>query len=231
MSDEREQTLLACHALAAYGLGAGIGGHVSVRVAGASAYWTNVLDKTFEEMTPDDIVMLDFDGRQLDGEREISPGIGFHHGIYGIRPDVGAVVHTHGFWVTAQSAFARPPRVFHNLATYFYGRTAVAPDDSIESIAPALSRDDVAIVIPWHGSITVGRDVGEACALHATLDYVSRLDVTLSAAGAEPMPEEACGRIRALVESADYLHLTWELMQRKAHRALVDGVVVPQFAG
>jgi L-fuculose-phosphate aldolase len=199
-----------------------------MRVPDSDTYWTNVLDKSFEEMAIDDIVKLDFAGRQVDGHRDISPGIGFHHGIYALRDDVGAVVHTHGFWITAQSALGRPPRVFHNLATYFFGRTAIAPDDSIESIAPALSGEDVAIVIPWHGSITVGPTIGEACALHATLDYVSRLDVTMSATGAEPMPDEVCGRIRALVESADYLELTWQLMQRKAARSLIDGVIRAQ---
>jgi L-fuculose-phosphate aldolase len=224
----QREVLVACHSLAAYGLGAGIGGHVSMRVPGSDTYWTNVLDKSFEEATIDDIVRLDFAGNQIGGQRDISPGIGFHPGIYALRPDVRAIVHTHGFWITAQSAFGRPPRVFHNLATYFFGRTAVAPDDSIESIAPALSADDVAIVIPWHGSITVGATIGEACALHATLDYVSRLDVTMSATEAEPMPDDMCGRIRALVESADYLELTWRLMQRKGARSRSDGVIVPQ---
>lgn len=219
-SDEiRTQVLEACHALAAYELGPGIGGHVSMRVPGEERYWVNVLDRCFEEMTSDDIVLMDFDGTVLEAGRTISPGIGFHPGIYRIRPDVGAIVHTHGYWVTAQSAFARPPQAWHNLSTYFQDRTAVAPDDDIESIAPALGTDDIAIVIPWHGAITVDAELGIAAALHVTFDYACKLDVTLSATSATPMPDDHLQHIRQLLGTANYLELTWDLMRRKAARA------------
>lgn len=230
-ADQRQAVLEACHGLAAYGLGAGIGGHVSVRVPGEDLYWVNVLDRSFEEMTLDDIVLLDFEGNVVEAARTISPGIGFHPGIYRLRLDAGAVVHTHGYWVTAQSAFNRPPRTWHNLATYFHGRTAVAPDDDIESIAPALGDEDIAIVIPWHGAITIGSDIGEAAALHVTFDYVCRLDVTLAAAQAEPMPEEHGRAIQALLGKANYLELTWDLMRRKAARAHDGEVIVPAAVG
>ena len=210
----RDEVLAVCRALGARGYGGVIGGHVSARIPGEDRYWTNVLDRAFEEMTVDDIVLMDFDGNVVDGGRGVSPGIDFHQGIYQRRPDLNAVVHTHGFWITAQSAFARPPLMWHNLCTYFYGRTAVAPDDSLESIAAAMGDEDVAIVIPWHGAITAGRDLGEATALHATFEYTSRLDVTLAGTGAEPMPEESCLKMRALVESANYLKLTYDLILR-----------------
>ncbi len=219
------EVLEACHALAVYGLGSVIGGHVSVRVAGERQYWTNALDRSFEEMTIEDIVLLGFDGENLSGGRVVSPGIGFHPGIYELRPDVQAVVHTHGYWVTAQSAFGRAPLVWHNLATYFHRRTAISPDDAIESIAPALGADDVAIIIPWHGSITIGRSMAEAAALHVTLDYASRLDVSMAGTGAPSMPDDVCERIQILLGKADYLENTWQLMRRKAARNLVDGIV------
>ena len=229
--DQQRQVLEACHGLAAYGLGSGIGGHVSVRVPGEERYWTNVLDRSFEEMAAGDIVLMDFEGNVLDADRTISPGIGFHPGIYRLRADAGAVVHTHGYWVTAQSAFNRPPRAWHNLATYFHGRTAVAPDDDIDSIAPALGESDIAIVIPWHGAITIGADVGDAAALHVTFDYACRLDVTLTGSPADPMPDEHGRAVQRLLGEANYLELTWDLMRRKAARAHNGDVVVPALAG
>ena len=66
MSNERDQVLTACQALGAHGLGGVIGGHVSVRVPGKQEYWTNVLDKCFEEIELEDVVKLDFDGNQLE---------------------------------------------------------------------------------------------------------------------------------------------------------------------
>lgn len=220
-SENGQRSVLdACHGLAAYGLGSEIGGHVSVRVPGEDCYWVNVLDRSFSELTQEDVVLLDFDGNMLREARTISPGIGFHPGIYRQRPDVGAIVHTHGYWITAQSAFNRPPRIWHNLSTYFRDRTAVAPDDDIASIAPALSAEDIAIVIPWHGAITIGSDIGQAAALHVTFDYACRLDVTLEGSSAEPMPDEHASGVQELLGQADYLEHTWDLMQRKAARAV-----------
>jgi L-fuculose-phosphate aldolase len=227
--EQRQQVLDACRGLAAYGLGSGIGGHVSVRVPGKELYWTNALDRSFEEMTADDLFLLDFDGRPVEASRQISPGIDFHQGIYRLRPDVGSIVHSHGYWITAQSAFARPPRMWHNLSTYFHDRVAMVPDDSIASIAPVIAHN-VAIVIPWHGAITIGASVAEAAALHVTFDYACRLDVTLEKTGAEPMPEEACARISRLLATANYLDHTWELMKRKADRAWDGEVIRPMLA-
>jgi ribulose-5-phosphate 4-epimerase/fuculose-1-phosphate aldolase len=231
MSQERDQVLQACRGLAAYGLGTGIGGHVSVRVPGKEQYWTNKLSRTFEDMREEDIVLLDFEGRSVDPDVIVSPGIDFHHGIYKLRPDVGAIVHTHGYWITAQSAFGREPRLLHNMATYFHNRTAVAPDDDIASIAPAMKDDDVAIIIPWHGSITVGKDIAEAAALHVTFDYACRLDVTVAAVPDIPvMPEEHALAVQKLLVKANYLQLTWNLMCRKAERAY-DGEAVRPLLG
>lgn len=227
-NDYQQQVALACRALALYGCGSGIGGHISMRVPGEEAYWTNVLDKAFEEMLPSDIVKMDFAGKVVAGDRVVSPGIDFHHGIYQLRPDVNAIVHSHGFWVTAQAAMNRPPKMWHNLATYFWQRCAMSPDDSIAAIAPALG-EHIAILIPWHGAITVSESLGRAAALHVTLEYVSELDVRLSATPAVPLPADRCDDLRRLVESADYLEHTWQLMLRKAERSMAGGSAIAPF--
>ena len=224
----QQQIALACRALAEYGCGSGIGGHISLRVPGEDTYWTNSLDKAFEEMRPEDLVKMDFEGNVVAADRVVSPGIDFHQGIYQLRPDVGAVVHSHGHWITAQAALNRPPKMWHNLATYFWNRCAMSPDDSIEAIAPALG-DNIAVLIPWHGAITVAGSLGRAAALHVTLEYVAQLDVQLSATDASPLPDDRCEDLHKLVESADYLDHTWGLMQRKALRRLRSSSAIEPF--
>ena len=95
---EVQEIVTACQALALRGCGSGIGGHVSIRVPGMDALWINAFDRTLGEITADDILMINFDGELLEGNRPISPGYEFHPGIYGQRSDVNAIVHTHGFW-------------------------------------------------------------------------------------------------------------------------------------
>src|SRR3546814_3763431 len=75
------------------------------------------------------------------------------------------------------------------------------------------------LIMPWHGSITLGKTVGEAAALHATLELVARLDVELMNSGADPMPDEGVARMQVLLGKANYLDHTWELMKRRAKRA------------
>lgn len=214
----RTQVLDACHGLAASGMGDTVGGHVSVRVPGKDLYWTNVLDLSFEEMTEEDLLLLDFEGHVIDGNRPVSPGIDFHQLIYSMRPEINSVVHTHAHWMVTQSALGRPPRMWHNLSGYFFNKVAMSPDDTIEAISPVLG-DNIAIIMPWHGSITLGKTVGEAAALHATLELVARLDVELMNSGADPMPDEGVARMQVLLGKANYLDHTWELMKRRAKRA------------
>jgi L-fuculose-phosphate aldolase len=229
-SDEqiRRDVLLACRGLAAFGCGDTIGGHVSIRVPGEDAFWCNAFDRALVELEPDDVVKVGFDGTVLSSARYVSVGLGFHAGIYALRPDVNAIVHSHGHWITTQAAFARPPKCWHNLATFFVGDCAMSPDDSLDSIAPALG-DKSTILIPWHGAITVAPTIARAAGLHQTLEYVCRLDVTLSDTSATPMPDSMIPGMRSLVESVGYLEETWKLIQRRGERALrEDGIIVPE---
>ena len=217
-ADPVADVVTACRALAARGCDTGIGGHVSIRDPERREFWINSFDKTLGEMTPDDVVKLDHDGTNVLNDREVSLGYEFHAGIYDQRPDVNAIVHTHGFWVTALASLARPLKMRHNLCTLFHDEQVMSPDDSFASIGAALGQAST-IIIPWHGAITVDRSIGRAAALHATLEDMAKLDVTLDGSDAPELPEEIRPQLRKLVdEMAGYLEQTWDLMQRQAER-------------
>ncbi len=224
----RNDIVLACRGLAASGMGDLIGGHVSMRVPGEDAYWCNAFDRALSEVTPDDLVKVAFDGTVLTPGRYVSVGLSFHSGIYGLRPDVNSIVHSHGHWITAQAAFARPPLMWHNLATFFEDDCAMSPDDSLAAIAPALGLKST-ILIPWHGAITVADTISTAVGLHHTLEFVSRLDVTLTGTDATPMPDDMVPGMRALVSKVGYLEETWQLVRRQGHQALAgEGIRLPE---
>jgi ribulose-5-phosphate 4-epimerase/fuculose-1-phosphate aldolase len=213
--NSKEDLVIACQALALHGCGAGIGGHVSIRVPGENALWINAFDRTLAEVTADDVLMIDFEGNLLDGNREISIGYEFHPGIYQKRQDVNAIVHTHGFWGTALAGLARPLKIRHNLSCFFHNDQALSPDDSFASIGPAIGNANT-IIIPWHGCITVGTTIGRAAALHVTLEDMAKLDVMLEPSGAPELPIEWRDQIKDLIDSrAGYLEQTWNLMHRQ----------------
>jgi len=223
----KQQVVDGCRGLAANGMGAGIGGHVSVRIPDEPLYYTHAFNRTLEEITHEDVILVDFDGNVLESDRTPSIGIDFHHGIYRQRGDVASVVHTHGFWTTAQAVFGRAPRIFNNVSTVFYERTVISPNDDFKAIGPVLKPEHVAIVIPWHGLITVGRSIGEAVALHVVYDYTARLDVTLPH-DAPVMPADQCVFLRKeMIERSGYLEEMWQAIQRKGRAAFNGTRVVP----
>lgn len=216
---EVADVVMACRAMGVRGCGKGIGGHVSIRVPGQDALWINAFDRTLAEITADDVLMIDFDGNLLEGDRPISVGYEFHPGIYGQRDDVNAIVHTHGFWGQAGAALARPLKIRHNLACFFHEDQVMSPDDSFASIGPAIGMAST-VIIPWHGCITVGSTIGRAAALHVTFEEMAQLDVALEPTGAPEIPEHRRGAIKKLVdEDAGYLEQTWDLLQREVAAA------------
>ena len=65
----------------------------------------------------------------------------------------------------------------------------------------------------------MARSIERAAALHATLEDMAKLDVTLDQSTASELPEEVRLPLRKLIdEEACYLEKTWELMTRQADR-------------
>ena len=212
--------VLACRALTVRGCDTGIGGHVSVRADGEDAFWINAFDRTFGEITADDVMKLDFEGNLLEGNREVSLGFEFHAGVYQNRDDVNAIVHSHGRWITALASLARPLKMRHNLCCIFHDDQVLSPDDRFESIGPAIETNHT-VIIPWHGAICVGATLARAAALHATLEDQAQLDVTLEATDAPEIPEHLRLGLKKLVDDqAGYLEQTWTLMRRQGQRHL-----------
>ena len=61
----------------------------------------------YEDMTPDDLVVLGPDGTQLDGRLDPSYDALLHVGVYAARPEVYSVLHTEPPYVNAFGALGR----------------------------------------------------------------------------------------------------------------------------
>ena len=61
----------------------------------------------YEDMTPDDLVVLGPDGTQLDGRLDPSYDALLHVGVYAARPEVFSVLHTEPPYVNAFGALGR----------------------------------------------------------------------------------------------------------------------------
>lgn len=76
----------------------------------------------YEQMQPEDMVVLDMDGKVVEGKYKPSSDTDTHLVLYKAWSGVGSIVHTHSKWATS---FAQAGRDIPNLGTthsdYFYG--------------------------------------------------------------------------------------------------------------
>lgn len=85
------------------GLVGGAGGNISVRVPGEDRALISATGVSLGDMEPETVVLVDLDGKLLDGAPGMGPSkeTGFHVAAYRLRPHVGAVVHLHPPHATA----------------------------------------------------------------------------------------------------------------------------------
>ena len=76
----------------------------------------------YEQLKVEDLVVLDLQGRVVEGRLKPSSDTPTHLALYRAFPGIGGVVHTHSPWATSWAQAGRPIPAFGTTgADYFYG--------------------------------------------------------------------------------------------------------------
>lgn len=137
---------------------------------------------TYDELTPEAMVVCDLDGTLVDGTRAPSSDTAAHAYVYKHMPHVGGVVHTHSTYATAWAARGEEvPCVLTMMADEFGGPIPIGPfaligDDSIgrgivDTLSGSRSR---AVLMQNHGPFTIGRDAKDAVKAAVMVEEVAR---------------------------------------------------------
>jgi L-ribulose-5-phosphate 4-epimerase len=157
-------------------------GNVSARVPGAELLVIKPSGVSYDDLTPEAMVLADFDGRLVEGRHQPSSDTAAHAYVYRHMPEVGGVVHTHSTYATAWCARREPiPCVLTMMADEFGGDVPTGPfaligDDSIgRGIVETLrgSRSP-AVLMGGHGPFTIGRTARDAVKAAVMLEDVAR---------------------------------------------------------
>jgi L-fuculose-phosphate aldolase len=132
-------------------------------------------------LKPDDLCVVDMEGKQVAGSRKRTSEIMMHLTIYKLRDDVKAVIHSHPPHATAFAvAGVDLPTCIHPEAEVFLGpvHTAkyVTPGDQRlgESIAPYV-KDSNTVLMGNHGVVCYGHDLENAYYKLEIVDAYSRI--------------------------------------------------------
>lgn len=194
--DALKAEVAALHAeLPRNGLVVWTAGNVSARVPGADLLVIKPSGVSYDELSPEAMVVTDFDARLVEGSRSPSSDTAAHAYVYRHMPEVGGVVHTHSDYAAAWAARREPiPCVLTMIADEFGGDIPVGPfaligDDSIgrgivETLRGSRSR---AVLMANHGPFTIGRDARDAVKAAVMLEDVART-VHIARQLGEPVP-------------------------------------------
>jgi L-ribulose-5-phosphate 4-epimerase len=144
------------------------GGNVSARDAKSGFVVIKASGIRYEEMGLEHMVVVDLDGKMIEGNYKPSSDVHSHLYIYRHRPDVGGVVHTHSAYATAFAAVNKPiPVVLTAIADEFGGPIpcggfALIGDDAIGKVVVDSIGKSVAVLLKNHGVFTIGKDAKAA---------------------------------------------------------------------
>ena len=217
----REALAAACRILAREGHESGLAGQVTAR-AGEAAWWTLEFGFGFDEATPERMVRVDEDLQPLGGGRP-NPGVRFHIWIYGKRPDVNAIIHTHAPYASALAATGKPLRTIHMDSAMLHGCAHLpdwpgvpVADDEGRIISGALG-DAKCILLANHGLLTVGASVEEATYLAVFFERAARMQLRAMAAGGFKEVEPALAEeARAFLLQPSIVRATFAYWRRRA---------------
>ncbi len=118
----KEKVLEANLDLVKHGLVFFTWGNVSARDPETGSIVIKPSGVAYDQMTADQMVVLDMDGKQIEGDLKPSSDAPTHLALYKQFKDIGGVVHTHSEWATswAQAGIPLPPMGTTH-ADYFYG--------------------------------------------------------------------------------------------------------------
>ena len=148
---------------------------------------------SYDGMCLEDMVVVDLDGKVVEGKWKPSSDTPTHVELYKAFPNIGGVVHTHSRWATtfAQAGRAIPP-LGTTHADYFYGPIPCTRRMTEQEIAGAyeketgkviieaferISADDVpGVVVHSHGPFAWGTDALNAVHNAVVMEEVAFMD-------------------------------------------------------
>lgn len=165
---------------------------------------------SYDELTPDDLVVLDLDGKVVDGKLNPSSDTKTHLELYKAFPEIGGIVHTHSPYAVGWAQAGRDiPAYGTTHADYFYGPVPCCRSLTEQEVEEDYERNTGLVIVETfrqreldpvhvpgaicrnHGPFTWGKDAARAVYHAVVLEEVAKMAVytTQIAPDAQPAPQ------------------------------------------
>lgn len=165
----------------------------------------------YDRLTPEDMVVVDLNGRKVEGRFNPSSDTATHVELYKAFSEIGGIVHTHSSYATSWAQAGRSiPCYGTTHADYIYGEVPCVRCLNAEEIADAyeentghlivnefkrMGKDPLAVpavLCKNHGPFTWGKDAAEAVHNAVVLEEVAKMAYRAESINREilPAPQE-----------------------------------------
>jgi L-ribulose-5-phosphate 4-epimerase len=142
----------------------------------------------FEELTPENLVVVDMEGNVVEGDLKPSTDTATHLHIYRHRPDVFGVCHTHSVFASVFAVLGKPIPPCLTASTQLGGEVPLG--DYVPIGSEAIGQEVVdkigqarAIVMQNHGVFTIGSSATQAAKMAVELEDVAKITYFAMQAG------------------------------------------------
>lgn len=180
MKEERELIVEYGKKLLTSGLTKGTGGNLSIfnREKGLFAISPTGID--YFQIKPEDVVVLNIKGEQIDGDKKPSSEVEMHRVFYERRTDIDAIIHTHTMYATTLAClnWLLPPVHYMvalagldvRCAKYATYGTKELAENAFEAM-----KDRKAVLLANHGLLAGANDLLNAFNITEEIEYCAEL--------------------------------------------------------
>lgn len=190
----KQEVYEANMALPRYGLVTFTWGNVSGIDRASGLFVIKPSGVPYEELKPQDMVVVDMQGKKVEGKYRPSSDTPTHLELYRAFPKVGGIVHTHSSWATSWAQAGRSiPCYGTTHADYIYGEVPCVRNLTKEEIEEAYEKNTGLLIVEEfrtrgldeeavpavlcknHGPFTWGKDAAEALRNAVVLEEVAKM--------------------------------------------------------
>lgn len=126
----------------------------------------------YDRLTVDDLVVVDLDGRKVEGRLNPSSDTPTHLELYRAFPEIGGIVHTHSPWATSWAQAGRAVPCYGTThADYFYGDIPCTRRLTDEEIDLAYEKNTGLVIIDVFRKRDIMSVPGVLCTNHGPFSW------------------------------------------------------------